>query len=128
MDEQSRQILKAMIEMAWADGHASSEESGLLLKALQEAGASDEELVELGSLLERYDPTSAAQIDPRELDEDKRLGVMRALLIVSFMDGHVSLAEYAQIERWQTTLEITPEQMELLRSEAVAAAETISAS
>lgn len=131
MDEQSREIIKAMIEMAWADGHASPEESGLLIRAFSEAGAGTEELETLHRLLERSDgiePQEAAHIDPSGLDEEKRLGVMRALLIVSFMDGHVSFAEYAQIERWQATLEVTPEQMEVLRSEALAAAETLAAS
>jgi uncharacterized tellurite resistance protein B-like protein len=127
MDDQSRQIIKAMVEMAWADGHASPEESSLLVRALQEAGANPNDVEEFGKLLSRPNDGEAAQIDPSHLDPDKRLSVMRALLIMSFMDGHVSFAEYSQIERWQKELEIAPEQMEILRAEALAAADTISA-
>lgn len=130
MDEQAREIVKALVEMAWADGQVSPEESALLIKCLQEAGAAEQDVEELTRLLAQpggENVVSAANIDVASLDEEKRLGVMRALMIMSFMDGHVSFAEYAQIEQMQAKLGISAEQLEVLRSEAVAAAETLAA-
>lgn len=131
MDEQAREIVKALVEMAWADGQVSAEESALLIKCLKEAGANPNDVDDLSKLLARPSDdimSEPANIDASSLDEDKRLGVMRALLIMSFMDGHVSFAEYTQIERMQQELGISTEQLEVLRAEAVAAAETLSAS
>jgi uncharacterized tellurite resistance protein B-like protein len=131
MDDQSREIVKALVEMAWADGEVSPEESALLVKCLQEAGADPDDVNELSRLLAQpgnETTVEQAHLDPSQLDHDKRLGVMRALLIMSFMDGHVSFAEYAQIERVQNKLAISDDEMEALRTEAVAAAETLSAS
>jgi uncharacterized membrane protein YebE (DUF533 family) len=130
MDEQAREIVKALVEMAWADGQVSPEESALLIKCLQEAGAAEQDVEELTRLLAQpggENVVSAANIDVASLDEEKRLGVMRALMIMSFMDGHVSFAEYARIEQMQAKLGISAEQLEVLRSEAVAAAETLAA-
>ncbi len=126
MNEQSRAILQALVNMAWADGQVSPEESGLILKAMSEAGAPAEDTEELARLLSSA--PAPVDLNVAELDEEKRLGVMRALLIMSFMDGHVSFAEYAHIEAMQRELGISDEQLDALRAEAVAAAETISAS
>lgn len=126
MNEQSRAIIQALANMAWADGQVSPEESALILKAVAAAGTPADEVEELASLL----ASAPAPVDLRaaDLDEEGRLGVMRALLIMSFMDGHVSFAEYAQIESMQRELGISQEQLDTLRAEAVAAAETIAAS
>lgn len=130
MDEQAREIVKALVEMAWADGNVSPEESSLLIQCLKEAGANPNDVDDLTSLLSRPsdNATAPSNIDASSLDEDKRMGVMRALLIMSFMDGHVSFSEYTQIERMQQVLGISAEQLEVLRTEALAAADTLAAS
>lgn len=128
MDHGSLKIVKSLVKMAWADGNISPEERSLLIKVLAEAGADPNDVSQLDDLLSEGAGDEVPHFDASDLDEDKRLGVMRALLIMSFMDGHVSFAEFTQIEKMQKELEISDEQLETLRTEAIAAAETISAS
>lgn len=128
MDHSSLQIVKSLVKMAWADGNISPEERSLLTKVLAEAGADPGDVSELDKLLSEGATGEPVSFDASDLDEEKRLGVMRALLIMSFMDGHVSFAEFTQIEKMQKELGISDEQLEVLRGEAIAAAETISAS
>lgn len=132
MDEQSLKIVKCLVKMAKADGQISPEERSLLVQVLPAAGATTEAADDLEKLLDKLIEEVATgdtiELNPAELDEEKRHGVMRALLIMSFMDGHVSFGEFSQIETMQKQLQISDEHLETLRSEAVAAAETISAS
>jgi uncharacterized membrane protein YebE (DUF533 family) len=128
MDEQSRQIVRRLAEMAWADGEVTPQERALLMNALRAAGADPEAVHDLDNLLARPGEEAgdhSGELVAEELDEERKLGVMRALMIMSFMDGVLSFAEFAQIERTQKDLGITAEQMERLRAEALAAAEAL---
>lgn len=123
MDDSNRQIVRRLVKMAQADGEVSPEERALLLSAIQAAGASadEEELAEMLSHPGDDDDLS-------ELDEERRASVMRALLIMSFMDGRLSFAEFSQIEKAQKDLQISEQQMEILRVEAIEAAKTLGSS
>lgn len=130
MDPQSQTILQALVKIAWADGRVSDDERRLLTRVLHELGTAPAEIAEFERLLGCPPDENAAPapLPIEELEEDKRCGVMRALLIMSFMDGHLCFAEIRELERYQLLLGISPERMETLRAEAVAAAETLSAS
>lgn len=128
MNSESREIIKGLAAMAWADGEVSPEEHALLLKVLSEAGASPEDMEEFSELLGR----SETEADPSNVhldsvleDEESRLNVMRALLIMSFMDGVLSFAEFTQIEKFAKDLNINSEQLDALRNEALEAAKAL---
>ena len=128
MNSESREIIKGLAAMAWADGEVSPEEHALLLKVLSEAGASPEDMEEFSELLGR----SETEADPSNVhldsvleDEESRLNVMRALLIMSFMDGVLSFAEFTQIEKFAKDLNINSEQLDALRNEALVAAKAL---
>ncbi len=128
MNSESREIIKGLAAMAWADGEVSTEERALLLKVLSEAGASPEDVEEFSGLLGQPDVDadhSGVQLDSAIEDEESRLNVMRALLIMSFMDGVLSFAEFAQIEKFAKDLNINSEQLDALRDEAVEAAKSL---
>jgi uncharacterized tellurite resistance protein B-like protein len=132
MNDQDREIIKSLAEMAWADGEVSPEERSLLVKVLIEAGSDPDDAEELDKLLARPAGGSStpplARLEAAGLDEERRLSVMRVLLIMSFMDGVLSFAEFTQIEKAQEALGISQLQLEILRAEAIEAAKALSAS
>lgn len=130
MDSKSREIVKSLAEMAWADGVVSPEERALLLKFLIEAGANPEDADEIERLIAAPSPSAdvfsePAQLSRVELDHEGKLNVMRALLIMSLMDGVLSFAEFGQLERVAQELEISSDELDELRAEALTAAETL---
>ncbi len=125
MDDKSRQIVKSLAEIAWADGKVTPEERALLLKVLTEAGADPSDLETIDDLLAAPSADvmgEASNLSGAGLDEEGKQNVLRALLIMSFMDGALSFAEFSQIERTAQEFGIDSETMETLRAEAVEAA------
>ena len=111
--------------MAWADGEVTDEERALLFSTCMQMGASEEEIAELKSVL--GPPTGDATADGLKAvlpDKASRHNVMRALLTMSFIDGALGFAEFDLIEKKGQELEISPEDMETLRKEAIRAAES----
>lgn len=128
MDAKSREIVKSLAEVAWADGQVTPEERALLLKVLTEAGVDPEDVETIDDLLAAPSANvmgEPARLDSMELDQEAKHNVLRALLIMSFMDGALSFAEFSHIERTATEFGIDSEAMETLRAEAVEAAEAL---
>ena len=128
MDAESREIVKSLAEVAWADGKVTPEERALLLKVLIEAGADPDDVETIDDLLAAPSANilgEPARLQEMDLDEESKQNVLRALLIMSFMDGALSFAEFSQIERTATDFGIDSETLETLRSEALAAAESL---
>ncbi len=128
MDAKSREIVKSLAEVAWADGKVTPDERALLLKVLTEAGADPEDVETIDDLLAAPSANvmgEPARLESMDLDEESKHNVVRALLIMSFMDGALSFAEFSHIERTATELGIDSEVMETLRAEAVEAAEAL---
>lgn len=127
MDSKSRQIIASLAKMAWADGEVSDSERALLIKVFVEAGATEDDVEEFGALLEN--PESIAQgsddLADAVVDEESRDNVMKALLIMSFMDGILSFSEMSLLEETQQALEISPDKLEELRQEALVTAKEI---
>ena len=125
MDDKSRQIVKSLAEIAWADGKVTPEERALLLKVLTEAGADPSDLETIDDLLAAPSADvmgEASNLSGAGLDEEGKQNVLRALLIMSVMDSALSFAEFSQIERTAQEFGIDSETMETLRAEAVEAA------
>ena len=111
--------------MAWADGEVTDEERALLFSTCMQMGASEEEIAELKSVLGPPSGEPAADGLKAVLpDKASRQNVMRALLTMSFIDGALGFAEFDLIEKKGQELEISAEDMETLRKEAIRAAES----
>lgn len=128
MDAKSREIIKSLAELAWADGTVTPEERGLLLKVLSEAGANPDDIETIDDLLAAPSANilgEPARLQDMDLDEESKQNVLRALLIMSFMDGALSFAEFSHIEQTAREFGIDSERLETLRTEALGAAETL---
>lgn len=130
MDAKSREIVKSLAELAWADGVVSPDERALLLRILVEAGTDPDDVQEFDHLLAA--PSADVMSEPANLadlnlDQEGKHNVMRALLIMSFMDGTLSFAEFDHLERVAQELELTDDELDVLRTEAISAAETLKA-
>ncbi len=126
MDSKSRQIIASLAKMAWADGEVSDSERALLIKVFVEAGATEDDVEEFGALLENPESIAQGSEDlAAVVDEESRDNVMKALLIMSFMDGILSFSEMSLLEETQQALEISPDKLEELRQEALVTAKEI---
>ncbi|MFA5504216.1 MAG: hypothetical protein WC423_02245 [Vulcanimicrobiota bacterium] len=124
MENRNQVILRALSEMARADGKVTDEEKALLLDTCLQIGASPEETEELKDLL----GSSEASGSPVDLkcalpDHASRLKVMKILMTLSFIDGTLDFAEFKVIESKAKELGVNPDELESLRLEALAAAE-----
>lgn len=125
LEQQHRAIIKHLLTIARADGEISPEEKALLQQIFIEAGLVDDKSISLDKLIESIDSKDTADVSLSELEEEARLNIMRALLIMSFIDGKLSFSEFTQIEKYQVELALSTSQMDTLRIEATAAAEAI---
>lgn len=127
MDAKSRQIISSLAKMAWADGEVSDSERALLIKVFVEAGATEADVETFGALLSDPNavPEGDEQLSDVVVDEEGRLNVMKALLIMSFMDGVLSFSEMSLLEETQAALGLSAEQVESIRKEALDAAKAI---
>lgn len=123
MDNQNKVIMKTLSEMAWADGKVTEEEKALLYSVCLQIGASPEEAEELKEVLGQPGKLVEGDLKDALPDKASRLNVMRILMTMSFIDGALDFAEFDVIESKAKELGLSPEELETLRREALAAAE-----
>ncbi|MEW6280199.1 MAG: DUF533 domain-containing protein [Candidatus Eremiobacterota bacterium] len=117
MDDRQKEIVKALIQMAWVDGRWAEEEEAMLANVLVRMGCTEEEVAGLKQTMqERPDMAHLETFIP---DRPSRLNAMRVLLAVSFADGALASQEYEYIQRMAHRLDIGPEDLEQLRKEAL---------
>lgn len=121
MDEQSKEVLKGLAEVAWADGKVTAQERALLFHVCLQMGASAQELQEMEDIFGKQ--AVSAELQSVLPDKATRLNVMRALLTMSFVDGALGFAEFELLTQKSEELEITAQEMETLREQASRAAE-----
>lgn len=118
VDAQNKEIIKSLVKMAWADGEVSGKEQELLAAILLKMGCSEEEVDGLGEA-----PEEDPRLDEVLPDKESRLNIMRALMTMSFVDGILSFDEFAYINRLAEQLDISNDELETLRQEALVAAD-----
>lgn len=106
----------ALIQMAWADKFWAPEEEKLVTDLLLKAGCRPEDLEELAASPQHADPKEIERILP---DRESRLQGMRTLIAVAFCDGVLAAAEMDLIEKMAARLELTSEDLEMLRTQAL---------
>lgn len=124
MDNRSKAIMKSLAEMAWADGKVTDEEKAMLFNVCLMMGADSQDAEVLHEILGQPEQDTDADLKDLLPDKASRLNVMRVLLTMSFIDGALDFAEFSVVERKAKELDITPEELETLRKEALSAAES----
>jgi len=107
--------VKALLQIAWADGQIEPTEKQLLLNIMERLGVSPAEAeVALRKPPGEIDLKALASTLPSKED---RLSLMRLLMEVSFADDVLTVDEYLILERAEQALGITEEEAEQLRQE-----------
>lgn len=127
MEAQRKEIIKSLAQMAWADGEVTDEERALLFSTCIQMGASEEEVAELKEALGQVQGDDGASLKGVLPDKASRENVMRAILTMSFIDGALGFAEYDLIEKKGQELELSADELEALRKEALEAAQAFNA-
>ena len=96
----------------------------MLLNLCLQLGASPEEAEDLKEVLGQ--PPAAVEGELKDVLPDKasRLNIMRIIMTMSFIDGAMDFAEFGVIQSKAKELGLNSEELETLRKEALAAAES----
>lgn len=117
MDAQQREIIKSLVQIVWADGAVDERERARLGEILVQLGLDEDEVSEVGSMMTEAAAPDLASVLP---DVESRHGIMKVLLAMSLADGDLAAAELRWINAMARQLDIAPEHLERLKSEAAA--------
>lgn len=117
MDQREKEIVKALIQLAWADGRWTPNEEALVGLILARIGLSTDEIEALKS--QYRDPTELAELERVIPDKPRRLNAMRLLLAVAYADLDVPDEEALYLGKMATRLGISPAELEGLMEETV---------
>ena len=114
MQAQNLAVVKALVSVAWADGHVSAEETEVLEALLEAFHALPSEAHELRKFAQT--PRSLADVPVHELGFAARRQLLQHAVLLSYVDGKQDDKEKALIEQLVGVLEIPPlEARDLMR-------------
>ena len=119
MAEKKQEIARALVQLAWADGQLTPEETELLAKYLKQLGY--DEATAAQAWLTENQPVDYAGLRQALPDLAERIEVMRELINLSCADDALTFDEFDLVDKMAQALEISEEQMEALRVEASSA-------
>jgi len=117
VNDRQREIVKALIQMAWADHRWAPEEETMVANVLLRMGCESSEVEELKVDLRQH--PDMAHLEAYIPDHDSRLNAMRLLLAVAFADNALASEEYSYIQRTAAKLSIDDTELDQLRQEAL---------
>ncbi len=117
MEERERQIVKALIQMAWADGRWTPDEEALVGLILARIGLQADEIEDLKTKFQ--DTTDLAELEKVIPDKPKRLNAMRLLLAVAYADLDVPDEEALYLAKMAGRLNISQSEMDALMQETM---------
>jgi prepilin-type processing-associated H-X9-DG protein len=97
-------IVKALVSVAWADGHVTAEESEIISSLLEAYGATPTERREI-TLFARQ-PRTLADVPIHELSHDDRRVLLQHAVLLSFIDGAQDVQEKRIIDELCEVLRI----------------------
>lgn len=118
MDARQQEVVKSLIQMAWADGELSGSETRVLQQVLEKMGATPQEIAGLDDAMAGH-PGPLAELDKVLPERQSRMEAMRSIMEMSFADGALSFKEFTYMERMANRLGLSDEDLEALRSELV---------
>lgn len=117
MDDREKEIVKALIQMAWADGRWTPDEEALVGLILARIGLAPDEIESLKT--EYSTPSELAALERVIPDKPKRINAMRLLLAVAYVDLDVPDEEALYLAKMAAKLNISPSELEGLMQETV---------
>ncbi len=117
MDDKERALVKTLVKAIWADGEMAGSEREMLGGILSQLGASSEEVLEVGKMLQQ--PPDLDDIREQVPDYEHRCDIMKFILAMALADGRVNVSELQFLNKMAKTLEIKSEDMEALKDETL---------
>lgn len=121
MEQAQRALLRALVQVIWADGEMSDAEREMLGAVLATLGSSQEEVEEVGRMLK--EPPRMGDLLAEVPDPQTREEILKLLIAMALADGRIDSAELSLLDRVASQLELTREDLERLRAETVALAQ-----
>ena len=118
LTEQDRVLLKTLVALAWADGELSEGETQWLDKVFDQLHLVPNERERLLSVPQAL--PSAEEYRSVLTSQEDRHFLLRVLLTMALSDGTVSLDEQNMLADVAARLDVSPEQLEQLRTHTLA--------
>ncbi len=119
MDERQKNILGALIQMAWADGKITPEETQMISSFADRLGISlVDRISELASGLSQRREEQEIELEKVLPDHASRLEAMQMLVSLSFADGSLDSGEMDYLGRLALRLGIQAHELEQMRQSA----------
>jgi tellurite resistance protein len=116
MHEQEFAIVRALVPVAWADGHFADKEKEMLEALLDAYEATDEERASLREYAK--EKRTLDDIDLQELSAADRRVLLQHAVILSFADGHQHADESKLLAELATRLKVPVEEAKSVIAEA----------
>ena len=116
MNAQEREILKSLIQIAWADGNVDDRERDILGKLLAELDLSRKDLIEVGEMMTEAQDLPNLDIILAKGKEEKN-DLMRLLLALAMAKGHMNPPEMRYVQAIAHKLDIDREALDKLIAE-----------
>ncbi len=121
MDDNEKALVKTLVKAMWADGEMAAEEREMLGGILAQLGASPEEVMEVGAMLQN--PPDLDDLREQVPDYGARCDIMKLVLAISLADGRVNVSELRFLNKMAQTLEIKDADFAALKEETLKALE-----
>lgn len=116
MDDRQRQILRALINMAWADGEVVPEESSMIARFADELGVSlIDKIQSLDAGLSGQGQQIEADLESVLPDHASRLEAIEMLVSLSFADGRLDDNEMKYLGTLAVKLGIGADELDQIR-------------
>lgn len=116
MHEQDIAIVRALVPVAWADGHFAEQEKETLEALLDAYSATDEEKKELRAYAS--EKRTLADINLQDLSADDRRVLLQHAVLLCHVDGHYATEEQAFLDTFSTHLKIPADEAKALIAQA----------
>ncbi|GMU57094.1 MAG: hypothetical protein AMXMBFR33_62400 [Candidatus Xenobia bacterium] len=117
MDDNEKALVKTLVKAIWADGEMAAEEREMLGGILAQLGASPEEVMEVGAMLQK--PPELDDLREQVPDYDARCDILKVVLAMSLADGRVNVSELRFLNKMAQTLEIKDADFAALKEETL---------
>ncbi|MEW6277915.1 MAG: DUF533 domain-containing protein [Candidatus Eremiobacterota bacterium] len=117
MQDKEKALVRSLVRIIWADGEIAAEEREFLGAVLAQLGASPDEVLEVGKMLQ--EPPDLDDLREKVPDQESRREIMRVLLAMALADGRVDLGELRFLNKMAAILEISDKEMESLKEETL---------
>jgi len=117
-DNQRDAVINALFLMAWKDGVVLAEEKSCLDRILVKLGVPRKDILSLINERSQH-PPGPGELEKILPDHESRLVAMKMLIAVCFADNDLAMEELDYLYSLAVRLEISADELEVLREEAL---------